>query len=79
MKLHQKPHRRTKRESHASIMLGLAKSELSRLVAKIPGQDVPSEEVTRWHHTAEATQLKSQLRTAREQVEHWRKIMEGER
>ena len=31
MKLTQKPHRRTKRESHASIMLGLAKSSLARL------------------------------------------------
>ena len=49
--LHQKPHRRTKRESHASIMLGLARTNLARLnagTAQLHEITIAAKEVERW-------------------------------
>ena len=58
MKLHQKPHRRTKRESHASIMLGLAKSELARLENEV------------WIYATHGQQC--EIKQVRIAVEHWK-------
>ena len=69
---------RPRRESHASIMLGLAKTEYARLLAKIPPEGTSDAEMRRWHNSSKVIELRSKLIKARSQVEHWQKTLADE-